>query len=387
MTIFTVEELLAEATEKTGLSNFGEDNFREGLDHLVAGINQCDRVKPGREDSLRRDLVRLLANRLRWQKDLAEHPQIAEEPLLPPACIVSLPRVGTTKIQRLLAVTDSFQDLPYWQILMPGRIHNSPDFGVEERIAETEVFCNWRVAMEPDIQKTHRITALEPEEDIFLQELGFRSPGLGFIHQSEQFTPWLAEQDVAESYAILKALLQYLQWQFHRDNPKPWLLKSPVNLGREVELERIFPPGMKLICPHREPAEMLTAMCRLIETYSGVYYELPMPREALGGFLLEQLASSMDQHMQWRESNSTVAVLDLSFKEICADSLGTADRIYGFLDLMLTDDQRSDIAGWDSANPQHKDGRISETLDSYGLSPEIINRRFAEYRNQFASYM
>lgn len=383
----SVAQLLAEAEQQTGLSDFGRDNFREGLDALVAGINASGLTLPGREPHLRRDLVRLLVNRLRWQKDLAEHPAIERQKLLPPLCIVSLPRTGTTKIQRFLAETEAFQDLPYWQILMPGRIHALPDLGVEQRISETESFCAWRVSVQPDIQKTHRITALESEEDIFLQEIGFRSKGLGFIHQSAQYGGWLAGQDPGLSYDVLRMMLQYLQWQFHAAEPRPWLLKSPVNLGSEDQLQRIFPAGMKLICPHREPAEIFPSLCRLVETYTGLYYRLPMRREELGTFMLGAMAQSMQRHLQWRARNPAVPILDLGFKEICADSMKVAAKIHDFIGIPFSAEARRKVAEWDRRNPRHAEGTIDVDLAAYGLSEQRVNELFAPYREQFAAWL
>ncbi|HWY24688.1 MAG TPA: hypothetical protein VNX47_07200, partial [Nevskia sp.] len=67
MNQLSVAELLSAAEQQTGLTQFGPDNFREGLDALVAGINGSGLTLPGRDQDLRRDLVRLLVNRLRWQ--------------------------------------------------------------------------------------------------------------------------------------------------------------------------------------------------------------------------------------------------------------------------------------------------------------------------------
>ena len=387
MNELSVVELLSAAKQQSGLSHFGHDNFREGLEALVAGFNSSDLTIPGRELALRRDLVRLLVNRLRWQKDLADYPEINDQSLLPPLCIVSLPRVGTTKIQRFLSETNAFQDLPYWQILMPGRMHALPDHGVERRIAETDEFCAWRVSVQPDIQKTHRITALESEEDIFLQEIGFRSKGLGFIHQSAHYQAWLAKQDISLSYDILRMQLQYLQWQFNVENPKPWLLKSPVNLGAEDQLQRIFPAGMKIICPHREPTEIFPSLCRLIESYAGLYYRLPMRREELGNVMVAAMAQGMLQHMQWRERAHSVPILDLSFKEICADSIKVSEKIYDFIGLPFTADARKQIAQWDARNPRHADGKSEENLGTYGLSEQAVNAHFAQYRERFSAYL
>ncbi|MGQ0700800.1 MAG: sulfotransferase [Panacagrimonas sp.] len=387
MTLLTAEQLMLEAVNRAGLDNFGADNFRDGLDKLVEGVNESGLLIPGREENIKRDLVRLLVNRLRWQKDLSDHPEIAEVQFLPPVAIVSLPRAGTTKLQRMLSATKAFQDLPYWQILMPARIREHADDGVEARIAETEAFCDWRVSVQPDIQKTHRISAQEAEEDIFLQEIGFRSRGLGFIHQSQTYTEWLAQQDVGLSYDILRNLLQYLQWQFHSDQPKPWLLKSPVNLGMEDQLQRIFPMGLKLICPHREPAEIFPSMCRLIETFSGLYYRSAIPREALGEVIVEQMALAMDQHLVWREAHREVEVLDIGFGEICANSMSTLERVCAFIGMPLEGHHRAEVARWDRENPRFKDGVIAETLATYGLTADRINARFAKYRKRFQQYL
>jgi sulfotransferase family protein len=387
MKALSVAELLSAAEEQTGLSHFGRDNFREGLEALVAGVNGSGLMIPGREPALHRDLVRLLVNRLRWQKDLADHPAINEQRLLPPLAIVSLPRTGTTKIQRFLAETEAFQDLAYWQILMPGRIPGLPDHGVEQRMAETEAFCAWRVSVQPDIQKTHRITARESEEDIFLQEIGFRSKGLGFIHQSAHYHGWLAQQDISLSYGILKQQLQYLQWQFHAAHPKPWLLKSPVNLGMEDQLQKIFPAGMKVICPHREPSEIFPSLCRLVETYTGLYYKLPMRRDDLGQFMLAGMAQGMQQHMQWRERNRSVPILDLGFKEICADSIKVSEKIYDFIGIPFSSEARKKIAEWDARNPRHADGKVDVDLGTYGLSEREVNAQFGQYREKFSAHL
>jgi len=115
--MFDAEALIAGAQLRTGLSDFGDERFLVGLRQFVNGLNAADNIIPGREAEIEKLILRLLCNLLWRQKDFAEHPEILEEYLLPPVCIVSLPRVGTTKLQRLLGATDAFQSLPYWALL------------------------------------------------------------------------------------------------------------------------------------------------------------------------------------------------------------------------------------------------------------------------------
>ena len=41
----SVDELLAEAEAQTGLHDFGEDSFREGLERLVRALREAGRAK------------------------------------------------------------------------------------------------------------------------------------------------------------------------------------------------------------------------------------------------------------------------------------------------------------------------------------------------------
>src|SRR5262245_25489827 len=61
------------------------------------------------------NLLRLLANRLRMQRDVQRHPEILEEPLEGPLVIMGVARSGTTKLQKVLASSGDFNWMPFWQ--------------------------------------------------------------------------------------------------------------------------------------------------------------------------------------------------------------------------------------------------------------------------------
>ncbi|MEJ7926714.1 sulfotransferase, partial [Sphingobium sp. AN641] len=79
MKVLDARELLQTAQDRTGLSDFGPDDFRDGLDMLVKGVNADVAVRPDRVEHLRENILRLLVNRLWFQKDLTDHPEILDE--------------------------------------------------------------------------------------------------------------------------------------------------------------------------------------------------------------------------------------------------------------------------------------------------------------------
>ena len=68
--------LLALARARTGLSDFGDDGFREGLRALLAMYTTTARLTPQGRKATQRRLVELLANRSLIARAFHEHPEI-----------------------------------------------------------------------------------------------------------------------------------------------------------------------------------------------------------------------------------------------------------------------------------------------------------------------
>ena len=86
---------------------------------LVDALNSEAKLSPAGEAGQGMALIGLVANRLRINDVLARNPEIADERILGPIVIVGLPRTGTTKLHRTLAVHPDIQALPLWRILHP----------------------------------------------------------------------------------------------------------------------------------------------------------------------------------------------------------------------------------------------------------------------------
>ena len=120
-----------------------------------------------------------MRNRLWFAKDLAEHPQIINEDAGSPIIIASLPRTGSTKLDRMLGALGDFHTLTLWKANMFARIPGLPDGGRTRRIAETREFEHWMYATSPEILQGHPMFTDEPDEDHLLTEYTFRSSYCG----------------------------------------------------------------------------------------------------------------------------------------------------------------------------------------------------------------
>ena len=75
------------ASRKTGLTDFGDDAFRDGLGALVGAFETANSAHPFGRLFFRQFCVSLLANRLKTVADLARHPEIRAVPLKRPLFI------------------------------------------------------------------------------------------------------------------------------------------------------------------------------------------------------------------------------------------------------------------------------------------------------------
>ena len=78
------DELLAEAQEQTGLDDFGDDAFREGLERLVRSLRTEATLNDLGEVVLPQLIVNLLSQRLQIEDWYRRHPEIDDEPVVDP---------------------------------------------------------------------------------------------------------------------------------------------------------------------------------------------------------------------------------------------------------------------------------------------------------------
>lgn len=373
--------LLQAAQDRTGLTDFGPDDFREGLEMLVQGVNSDVAVRPDRVEPLRENILRLLINRLWFQKDLADHPEILDEVIDAPIIITSLPRTGSTKLQRLLAASGDFQLVEYWKGHMFARIPGAPDGGREQRIAETRAYEKWLYEVSPDMITGHPVFTDEAEEEMQLFEYAFRTGGCAVFGSSSHFR-WLLQADPAPAYDYLKMQLQYLQWQNPEDRKKPWLLKTPIHFGLEKQLNRIF-DNPRFIVTHRDPVKCVPSIAGVTHNWHMLYADVE-PDLNGGEAMTAYYGQSADDHITWRNDDPDLQILDIAFSDITSNDEAVVRRIYEAFGLSLTENSRQGMLDWSERNPRNKHGGHSYSAEKFGTTDEAIRNRFSNYYDRFA---
>jgi hypothetical protein len=94
-----VDRIEEEARAQTGLDDTGGDHYREGLERLVASMNDEGDLTEIGEIMQHARLTALLSARLEVEGTYRLHPEIDEEEIGGPVFVIGLPRTGTTALK------------------------------------------------------------------------------------------------------------------------------------------------------------------------------------------------------------------------------------------------------------------------------------------------
>src|SRR5512141_2146549 len=86
--------LMKLASEKAGLTDYGDLTFVKSLRKLQQCCSVDSNFTAKGLNDFHNELVRLLVNRLRFEEELKQHPEILDEDVDDPIIIIGLPRSG-----------------------------------------------------------------------------------------------------------------------------------------------------------------------------------------------------------------------------------------------------------------------------------------------------
>jgi hypothetical protein len=110
-----VSDLLDAARTATGLDDFGDDSFREGLHRLVTSVNAESQLSRFGSSAIPAMFIGLLSNRLQVEDWYRRHPEIDEQEIADPVFVTGLPRTGTTALGHMLALDPNTRVLRGWE--------------------------------------------------------------------------------------------------------------------------------------------------------------------------------------------------------------------------------------------------------------------------------
>ena len=193
------EELLAAARAATGLDDFGDDSFLEGLERLVRSLRDEASMNAVGEAAVSYLIVNLLTHRLQIEEWYRRHPEIDDEPIRTPLIGLGLPRTGSTALSFLLAEDPEARSLRGWEAKRPCPPPSTVE-GPDPRIAQAEVENAHRDQLAPRLADLVPSTATGPEECQDLMALDFKAHYFQAFAYIPSYSRWLLDADLTSTY-------------------------------------------------------------------------------------------------------------------------------------------------------------------------------------------
>jgi hypothetical protein len=372
----TIESLLEGARKETGLEDFGDPSFREGLGVLLETFERA-RLRPGGLKRTRRRLHQLLVTRLRAEEAWKRHPEIRERAIRRPVYLTGLPRTGTSTLFNLLACDPDARPLLLWEGVCPDPLVGWPEDQPDPRPELIQAGLDMDREKNPDFDKIHYAAAHVPEECVLLLAHTFKDVQMGIEPLLEPYGSWFERQDLRGPYRYYADLLRMIDWQRPGER---WLLKSPAHLWALDVLVELFPDAC-IVQTHRDPTQVLASYCSMMHALMGIL-EAVDPKK-LGPVVLEYLARSLEAGMAQRAAGDPARFLDIDYREFVADPLAQIARVYDHFGLVFDERASRPMGAFIEANPQGKHGAHRYSLEEYGLTAGAVRQRLGFYIDHY----
>jgi hypothetical protein len=374
---FEIEPLLEAARAATGLDDFGDARFREGLGVLCEMLDSTAGLTAhGRKSNWKR-LVRLLATRLRVEDAFRRHPEIHAREIRRPVFLTGLPRSGTSATFNLLGRDPASRPLLLWEGTFPDPLDGLEPGQTDPRHqAMREHFAASR-DKNPEFTKIHFADADTPEECVIPMAITFENVHNGIEVLLDPYRSYFQALDFHPQYAYYRELLKMLDWQRPGER---WLLKSPAHLWAMDALVDLF-PDCCIVLTHRDPVEAVASYASMMETLLETNGCSPQPD--LGQRVLDFTATSLERGYAVRDSSDPKRFIDIRFDDFIADSMQVIRQIYDHFELPLSEAALQAMTEHVEANPRGKHGAHEYDLARYGLREEAIRERFGWYIERF----
>lgn len=369
------EALLAAATERTGLADFGHPAFRERLDLLCAALNDEAGLSQTGVAVVFEQLTGNLVNRLRLEALITAHPEIEDIAIERPIIICGLPRSGTTHLHNLIAADPGIRSLPYWESLEPFPAPDEDDQARRDRCAAGLQMVDECM---PYFKRMHEMTVDHAHEEIQL----LANDISGMLFETTYYIPGFAAHykatDQRPSYAYLKRSLQAMQWL--RGGSR-WVLKSPQHLEQFPALYETFPDAT-FVVTHRDPVEVTRSMTTMVTYGSRMACDHPDP-QTIGRYWLDRAADLLNGCLRDRDVLPAGQSIDIRFADFMADEQATLRAVYELAGRPYDAEVRSAMSAFIAEHPRGRHGEVVYDLAALGLDTGDVTGRLAGYRDRF----
>lgn len=375
------DELIERATRRSRLDDFGEGEFRQPLEVLLRSYDEEAQLTLTGRLAVRMNVLRLLEQRLQLEDHRKRNPGVAAQEIRSPLFIISLSRAGTTLLHRLLAQDPGTRTALTWELMFPMPPPQAATYECDPRIAradrELRMFDRF---LAPHLGSMHEVGARLPEECLMIMAGSFRSfqfPSMNYVPSYQQ---WMESNDLLPGYAYHRRVLQHLQSRHPGDR---WVLKAPAHIFGIDEIFATYPDA-RIVHMHRDPLDVAASLSSLTVAIFSAFAE-SVDRRAVGRDLVESLHSGLERYFRARDRDAARQrqFLDIDYRELTGDPLGSVRRLYDFFEIPLADTVLDGMQKFLAANPKGKLGEHRYALEDFGIDRAVESRRFQYYCERF----
>jgi len=366
------------AIKKSGLSDWGEENFEKPLQILIESlVNEAHLDFLGRM-LLWRNIYGLLYNRLCIQEEIKNNPDILQEEIKRPLFIGSVPRTGTTLLQNLLCLDPTIRFLYAWEAQTPSLHpkHRAKNIDNRKQAAKRLLWLLEHFA--PELSVAHQTSAEGPDECLPLLLHTFIVEGtFEALAPVPTYVNWLKDQDKLPSYLYFRKILQILQWHKRGDH---WVLKSP-NQDLDTLLKAF--PDANIVQTHRDPVKVIPSFCSLFALGGRVMFGDKVDLKYIGNTALNMYVNLLEKAMMVKRASNQAQFYDVHYRDLMNDPTGTVKKIYDYFGYHYDSSMERRITQWLANNKQHKKGVHRYTAEQFGLNASEIRERYSRYIKEY----
>jgi hypothetical protein len=366
------------AMKQTGLDDFGDSSYREGLRVLLSALDTDLKLTGVYRERVFGSIVGVLIGRLYAARGWREHLDCLQTTVRRPLIITGIPRTGTTALHKALSMDPQFQGLELWLAQTPMVRPPRADWDSIPLFRQPVAGLAAVAEVAPIIKTIHDMVAEEPDECLNAMVQSFVTIQFSSTLHVPSYHQWFLTRDETPSYRRYADLLRLVG--FH-DQDQRWLLKNPGHVLGIESLLKVFPDAL-IVHTHRNPIEAVPSTCSLVETFRTFYLgDESYPRE-LGRSHCELWSIGLGRMMRARDRQPE-RFYDVEFVKLNEDPIGVVRGIYRWAGLLLQPEVERKMIDWLDTHSEGKSGAHRYTAQQFGLSERIIRDKYGEYMERY----
>jgi Sulfotransferase family len=251
---------------------------------------------------------------------------------------------------------------------------------MDPRVRKAEASLWWFRRLAPGADLVYPMRAWTPHEGVAIHSYTLLSEEFVSTCHIPTYEAFLHTADLGPTYLWQRRFLQYLQLDCSN---RRWVLKSPDHVYGLEKLLTVFPDAV-VIQTHRNPVQVVRSRYQLTKVLEGLFGR-PGQHYHLGMREVRKIGEMLDHIIQFRDAYPDVAgqFIDVKYSELVSNPLAVLRRIYGRLDIRLTDAAAQRMQRLALSRSRYERRGASPTSEDFGLACSAEMHRFEDYCSRF----